>query len=383
MRAIIRQNGVPVFPLGMYEFPRDESEWKAWRDAGINLIRCANQEQLDIAHDHGVAAWVAVPMIVIDDQSEQRLIDKIEPLIGHPALAVWEAPDEAIWGTIHFGPDRARRLWDEPEDRVVEVIRRRDELVKGLARGVKIIAERDPGRPIWLNEATPSDQDTLARCLPWLDIVGFDFYPVPPSIERPLHEWGPLLDKYRRTAPRHELWAVQQAFSWSSLPRHGEGKSPSYPDTAQARFVAWQAIAHGATGLLWWGSSHEKRPAPFLTDLMSAVHELNEVQPFLTAANIPSVHIAANQRLRPSVLGVSGFVRQIEDANGMKRRMLALVNEDPWGHDVELSGLSDVGIPDPNELRPVTPVSTCPFVRLTDNWTVSLEEYEVRIYVTP
>ncbi|HDS74844.1 MAG TPA: hypothetical protein ENN56_04805 [Firmicutes bacterium] len=383
MRAIIRQNGAPVFPLGMYEFPRDESEWKTWTDAGINLVRCGNREQLDIAHKYGVSVWVPVPMIVVDDASERRLIEMIETLVGHPALAVWEVPDEAIWRTICFGDDRARRLWEEPEDRVVEVVRRRDELVKGLARGAKIIGERDPGRPIWLNEATPSDQDTLARCLPWLDIVGFDFYPVPPSIERPMHEWGPLLDKYRRTAPRHELWAVQQAFSWSSLPRHGAGKPPSYPNTDQVRFAAWQAIAHGATGLLWWGSSHEDRPAPFLADLMETVQELKKVQPFLTAANIPSVRISANQRLRPSVLGVSGFVRLIEDADGRKRRMLALVNEDPWGHDVELTGLHDIGIPDPNEMRPVTPVSACPFVRLTDNWTVSLEGYEVRVYVTP
>ena len=369
---ILERDGRPQFPLGMYERPRDDGEWKAWSEAGINIVCCHTREQLDQALAHGMSAWIPVPMIVADDEGEERLRATVEELRDHPAVAVWEAPDEAIWCTLMFGDDRAFRLWQEPEERVQEVRRRRDAVVAGLARGAKLIRKLDPGRPLWLNEATGSDFDTLARCLPNLDIVGFDFYPVPPSIERPLHEWGPMLDRYRRVAPHHGIWAVQQAFSWSTLPKHGAGKAPAYPNEEQARFAAWQAFMHSATGIMWWGSAQEDRPAPFIDEIMVAVAEMSRLQPYLTTGRRHSVGIHLDDQMRPAVLGVSGGAYR----SGIGT-MLALLNEDPWEHEVVLTGFNG----NPNELTSVVP-GTEPFVRIPDGWATVLQGYEVRIHVS-
>ena len=368
---ILQRDGLPVFPLGFYELPRDEGEWKAWSEAGINLVCCHNREQLDKAHEYGMFAWVPVPMIVASDEDEEKLRAKINELTHHPAVAVWEAPDEAIWWTIAFGDERARRLWEEPPDRVAEVLRRRDALVKNLARGSRIIRELDPTRKLWLNEAAGSDPGTLARVLPYLDAVGFDYYPVPTNEAKPLNSWGPMLDRFIRVAPRHEMWAVHQAFSWSSLPQAGE-TPPAYPTMEESRFMAWQTITHGATGILYWGSRFEDRPAPFLDDIITVASEINQVSGFLTRGSQVATEIDIVERTWPKILGVSGGAYQSDDGT-----MLVLVCEEGRGHEVMLRGF-DL---DPNEMRQVTPASS-PFVRTNDAWATQMEGYEVRVYVT-
>ena len=86
-----------AFPLGMYEMPRTEGEWRAWSDAGIDLVRCGGSDDLDRAAEHGMRGWVTVPMVLDDDDDGSALVERIDSLKGHPALLVWEAPDEAIW----------------------------------------------------------------------------------------------------------------------------------------------------------------------------------------------------------------------------------------------------------------------------------------------
>ncbi len=368
---ILTRDGRSEFALGMYELPRDESEWRRWSESGINLVQCKSRDELDLAHDYGMLAWVAVPMVVTDDDGEAALRSTVEALRDHPSLAVWEAPDESIWRTVFFGQERARRLWREPEDRVAEVLRRRAELLAGLARGSAIIRDLDPGRKLWLNEAMGCDFDTLTRCLPYLDVVGGDFYAVPSSERRSLNLWGPMLDRFHRVAPRHELWSVQQAFSWSTLVE-GDGGEPTYPTREEARFTAWQVMMHSATGVIWWGSAYEDRPAPFLDGIMEVASELSGLHPFLTTETRRSVSIRIEEQVQPRILGVSGGVYDADD-----QPMLALGCEAPRGHEILLSGFDG----DPNEMTQVVPASE-PFVRLRDGWATKLQGYEVRVYVS-
>ena len=369
---VIKRDGKPLFPLGMYERPRDDTEWSAWAEAGINLVCCSNREQLDMAQAHGMFAWIPVPMIVTSDEEEEKLRSIVENLKDHPAIVVWEAPDEAIWRTIYFGDERARRLWREPEDRVVEVKRRREELVAGIARGSALIRELDPMRQLWLNEAMGCDFSTLARCLPYLDIIGGDHYPVPASEVSALNVWGPMLDRFRKTGPRHELWPVHQAFSWSNLPPFDPKWKEAYPTEEQSRFVVWQTIMHGATGILWWGSRFEDRPAPFLDGIMQVASEISQLHPFLTTGASHEIHVHVEEQVQPKILGVSAAAYE---ADG--RTMLAVVCEDPRGHEITLGGFEL----DPNEMRQVIPESE-PFVRVHDGWRTHLDGYEVRVYVS-
>jgi len=91
-----------VFPLGMYEQPRDQAEWEEWKSAGINLLVCHNEEQLNQAHRRRMMGWVPVSIICKDAQGEAALAERVKSLSDHPALVAWEAQDEAIWNAFRL-----------------------------------------------------------------------------------------------------------------------------------------------------------------------------------------------------------------------------------------------------------------------------------------
>jgi hypothetical protein len=46
---------------------------------------------------------------------------------------------------------------------------------------------------------------------------------------------------------------VLQGFAWESIQKEPDAKMMLYPTVEQARFMAYQAIVHGANGVLYWG----------------------------------------------------------------------------------------------------------------------------------
>jgi hypothetical protein len=391
---VIYRDNEPVFPLGMYYQPQGEGEWDEWMEAGINLLRCSTEEQLDEAGDRGAMAWVPVPLVCRSDGDEKTLRERIGNLRDHPGIVAWEAQDEAIWTACRLDAGVVtNRIYSEPPGVRAAIRARLDDLVDGLRRGSSIARELDPGRKLWLNEAAKSDQETLARCLPYLDVVGYDYYPVPedPGRGRQMRMLGGFTDRFRRTAPAKDLWVVEQGFTWGALDRASKNKSPvfheynsntwipmseeegrAYPGVQEHRFMAWIAICHGATGLLWFGSGFEDRPSPLLDDLMVVVGELNSLQPFLTAGNVNRVSIITDDRQCPADSGVSGLAKRNGDGT-----LLAMVNEDYVDHDVFVTGMDWV---DSGDLAPV--VETPDELKNTgDGLLTTMRGQEVRLYL--
>ena len=357
----------------MYEFPRNEQEWKLWQRGNINLVRCGNRQQLDEAHAHGMRAWVSVPMVVHTDEDETKLRDKILDLKDHPAIVTWEAPDEAIWAIWKGGRSEPTRPWMMPEAERSELYERLDNLVVGLIRGAGIIRSLDQNRKLWLNEAVIAPLDILSRCAGALDVVGFDYYPIPERWWRPMNLMGPDTGRFRAAAPDCELWIVQQAFSWSNLPGTTEESGGGLPNREQYRFMAWQAIAHGATGLLWWGSRHEPRPAPFLEDLMATAAELNALQPFLTTSSIQTVQVGVDYHQSRPILGCTGFARRAGDET-----LLVIINQDSQEADAVVTGLDWVK---PENLVPVGDPSET-LHNLNGRLITPMGSYETRLFTT-
>jgi len=50
-----------------------------------------------------------------------------------------------------------------------------------------------------------------------------------------------------------------------------EEEAVAVPSVDDFRFMAWVAINHGASGLLWFGSGFEKGPSPLLENLIEAL----------------------------------------------------------------------------------------------------------------
>ena len=108
-------NGRPHFILGLYENPRDDAMLKDAAEAGFNLFQCAPEvAELDRVQRFGVKGWVNVggALDLSEDAANrrQRLRETARNLAGHPALLVWEGPDEILWNnwwatTEQIGPE--------------------------------------------------------------------------------------------------------------------------------------------------------------------------------------------------------------------------------------------------------------------------------------
>ncbi len=383
-----------VFSLGMYDQPRDAGEWSQWRESGINLLHCGNEEDLDKTRRAGMMGWVSVPIICRNSDDEEILGERIRSLRDHPALVAWEAQDEAIWNACRLENGVVTNsIWAQPPEIRKEIRRRLDDLVEGLRKGSSMVRELDPARKFWLNEAAKSDQETLARCLPYLDIVSYDYYPLPehPENGRQMKMLGGFTDRFRRTALSKDLWVVEQAFSWRDLSKVSfDGKdmiheynsntwlpateedSGALPGVEEFRFMAWISICHGANGLLWFGSRFLENRSEMLDGLMTVVQELHELQPFLDAGNINTVQAITHERRCPSVSGISSVARRNGDGT-----LLALVNEDYTGHDVTVTGMDWVEAAD---LVPMFEPSDG-LRDSGDGLVTAMEGQEVRLYL--
>ena len=95
-------DGAPRLILGMYELPKEDVKLKELAESGFNRVRApAREDALDRVRKHGLRAWIplgsALALREEDVKGHERLATTIERFKGHPALLVWEAPDEALW----------------------------------------------------------------------------------------------------------------------------------------------------------------------------------------------------------------------------------------------------------------------------------------------
>ena len=129
---MIFKDNEPVFPLGMYSQPQDEDEWSRWKEAGINLLRCSSEEQLNKVSRRGAMAWVPVPLVCRDDDQETTLKERIRSLRDCPAIVAWEAQDEAIWTACRLDEGVVtNRIYSQPPDVRAAIRSRLDALVDG------------------------------------------------------------------------------------------------------------------------------------------------------------------------------------------------------------------------------------------------------------
>ncbi|OHB79623.1 MAG: hypothetical protein A2Z25_03485 [Planctomycetes bacterium RBG_16_55_9] len=65
----------------------------------------------------------------------------------------------------------------------------------------------------------------------------------------------------------------------------------AYPSFDESRFMAYDAIVHGARGILYWGS-HYLKSSEFRQSLYALTSELAALQPFLVAEDDPQARLA-------------------------------------------------------------------------------------------
>ena len=335
----LHRDGETLFPIGSYELPKTDAGLRAMAEAGINLVRCGNRVDLDRAQAVGVMGWVPLG---ITGGATESLRDQVQGLADHPALAVWEGPDEIVWNfTAYSGLAKTagftrEQWWGQHPTAVAYAREQGADLMPKINAAIDLVREIDERQlPFWINEAGSSDVIYARQYMDAIDITGCDYYSVRPT-HNDLERIGRMTDRWRLAGRGKPVWMVLQAFSWHTA-KPDKYPEPAYPSFAESRFMAWDAIVHGARGVMYWGSYLIDAPG-FRQSIYAMTAELATLGPLLVCpeqAGVGVTLIEAPADDRP-VRGVRASVR----TDGQDW-LVVLVNEDDHRHlATEVTGLS-------------------------------------------
>ena len=385
--GFLTQNGQRLFPIGFYEHPAEDDALTDMAEAGVNLIRCGNTDALDRAQAHGMMGWAPLGL---QSGATPEFQEHVQILAEHPALAVWEGPDEVVWSfTAYSGLWKQDQIavfpnkgewWMQTPLAIEYSEGRAAEIMPNMQEAIEFIRRVDPhNRQIWINEARDSDLKFVRQYLDFVDITGCDDYPIRAN-GRPAIRLADSTDRWRQVGKGRPVWMVLQGFTWSDLD-DGDTDITAFPTFDESRLMAYACITHGARGILYWGSSYLKAEGKeaFRESLYALTSELAALQPFLTAPTEPYVTVQSIDDGRTDVpepvstRGVSITARRTG-----REWLVILVNEDPYPHmGVEVTGLDALNGTEFLELYgdEKTVVSDGAFV-------TRLRSFEVKIFAT-
>ena len=371
--GFIKRGDETLFPIGCYEMPGDDADLRTMAKAGINLVRADSKPALDRAQAAGMTGWMPLGF---QEGPTDAFRKRVAEVVDHPALAVWEGPDEIIWTftAYSFLKERAgftRDDWHAQKKIAVDYSEKEAaRIMPAMRDAVALIRKLDNHeRPVWINEAVDSDVRFARQYMPFIDITGADYYAVRksgtdlPSIGRSVKRWQAI----GRDKP---VWMVLQGFSWHKV-KPGRGKL--YPSFADSRFMAYDAIVHGAKGIIYWGTNTIDEPR-FRTSLYAVTAELAALQPFLTGHRIEGVEAKLIHDLfDPQGNGVRSMLLRNENDF-----LLILVNEDNHHRlGVDVYGLDTINN------RKLYQLYGDEHVHVTDgNMVTRMQPYEVRLFAT-
>ncbi len=279
-------NGKRTFILGLYEYPQDDKVLKQVAESGFNIIAVQAKDSvttvknLDRLSAHGIGAWITGNFDL--SQNTQKVKKGLARMVlnygSHPALLVWEVPDEALWnistkawdyrskaeikllekeisslkdssaakllrikvksitelynrGAFAEGQQSADRLWKElgradavsMED-ISATPLKIETVARGLKEGYDFVKSLDPAHPIFMNHAPRNQIHQLAMYNRAADIIGCDIYPVPEYriehsdlADMSLSSVGAYTKRMMEAAPGKPVWMVLQGFGWGDL----------------------------------------------------------------------------------------------------------------------------------------------------------------------
>ena len=277
-------DGQRTFILGLYENPKSDEALHQVAEAGFNLVRASEStEALDRLQQEKLWAWINTGASIDLSTDKEARLNALKEMVSsfgsHPALLVWEVPDEALWnawyGALRWRkslepeeqhklldalPDGSEKqeiqaqmnqvqdLWDQahyaeaedlansiwtrlgkdapkPEYRLSNAPERAAVLCEGMCAGYARLRALDPAHPVWMNHAPRNQIAQLAAFNHGADIVGCDIYPVPRSKHQghsdiditTVAAVGDYTQRMQDAAPGKPVWMVLQGFGWADL----------------------------------------------------------------------------------------------------------------------------------------------------------------------
>ena len=367
----------PFFPIGLYHLPdrrTDDAIWKEVADAGFNFMLSRESGR------YGIYVSKPVPWTEIDDQRfnlmelnrDESFLEELKAFLeeneNDTTMLCWHAPDEPSW----FGPTS-------------NVLRLGYQAIKN-----------NSAKPVWLNIGPSftekkhynAPHEFLQAC----DVLSEDVYPIPDGKRKQgqgynihtyfvgehterLVEMGSI-----NNAQQTPVWMVLQGFGWGDFEVFDNPKDFIPPSKHEMRYMAYDAIVHGATGLIWYGpfdTKSDDKHIEFWKNLKVMASELRELYPVLTSPNelLPEkVKFLKEDGSKAEYLKCK--IKLLED-----RVVVFVVNTRP-----EPVSKVKIGVIDENQgqLTRVKVLMENRDLEVTDNrlWMDDFDGYEVHIYET-
>lgn len=233
-------DGHPFFPLGMYWSSVKEPELETYAKGPFNCLMpygSPTPAQMDACAARGLKVIYSIkdfysgtrwaPAGMKSEADELAEIKRRVALhAGHPALIAWYINDEMPLT-----------------------------MVGRLSARQRLMEELDPGHPTWV---VLYQYDQVRAYLPTFDVIGTDPYPIP---EKPA---GTALEWTRTTRDQsfgtRAVWQVPQVFDWGCYRKGDERDKARSPTPQEMRGMAWQCIAAGANGLVFYSFFDLSKP---------------------------------------------------------------------------------------------------------------------------
>ncbi len=330
-------NGKRTFVIGSYHHPKSSRPFEELAKHGYNYTRVKTDEaELDSAQAYNLMTWIVTGSIKSENRNadKERIALLVNRFKNHPSLLCWEMEDEPAF------------TWNSAEPRIKP---------EPLIETYQLIKQEDPHHLIITNHGPVNLISTLQEYNSSTDIIACDVYPVIPRGIKPTYalypdglqgdllnpyisQVGKYVDKMKKVVNNSKpVFMVLQAFSWEMLKKEEDRDTTMirYPTYKESRFMAFNAIIHGATGILYWGSSYTPQPSSCISDLNKVTGELAKMQEILAANNTELNITKKYHELRYSVdTGIEILSKKIND-----KFYLLTVNSDKNPVKISLTGL--------------------------------------------
>lgn len=428
-------DGQPHMLLGLYENPKDDATLKQVAEAGFDVVQCQPaREELDRVARLGLKAWVNLggnlDLSRDTDTRKAALAKMVNELKDHPALLMWEIPDEALWNvwygdrTCYLGEVELpamieagkaagkqaeveacidlfkRGLWKQFDARRPEVwallgqkpaqpdVKMADwlddvkRLGDGITAGIEYVRSLDPKHAIWLNHAPRNSIRSLKYFNRAGDMAGCDIYPVPNEGHTDFFAQTPAAVgaytlRMREAAPGKACAMVLQGFGWRDIiPSRKQkpaeiGRRPLFQET---RFMAYDAVVNGANAVLYWGTMAIEKDSQLWKDLMVVTHEIKSLNAFLATPSLraPKIVIEETGASHDGKGAVSMLKKSGDDY------LLVVANEIPSQAPFNLTGL-----PRKLEGKTLYRLGTSESVQVQKGgFSDGIRPYDVHVYTT-
>ena len=368
--GMLQIDGNREFIIGSYHHPKSDNPFKELRDNGYNYVHVSpDTEQLDSASTYNLKTWITTGIVGNNDKSDTlRIIELVKSYKDHQSLLCWEIADEPAFN------------WNNPKPRITH-----DKMLETYS----LIKSNDNEHLVFTNHGPVNLISTLQKYNSSTDIVGVDVYPVIPQGIAPTYalypdglqgdllnpyisQVGEYIEKMKKVVNDSKpVFAVLQGFSWEMLKPEGERDLSmiQYPTYEESRFMAYNAIVHGANGILYWGTNYTPQPSDFMDALNKVTKELAELQTVLASETIDLDIEKEYHELRYSIdSGIEFIVKNLNS-----KTFLITVNSDKNPVKVSfknLTGFSKASVLNENRNLDI----------IDANFTDSYKPFDVHIY---